>query len=782
MDPLFQDERISAYLDGELPPDERSQFEDELARNGELRQAVEELRTLHDSLQALPRHRLNDDFAQQVLRRAERAMLSDAHAGANGADGSAVEGSNVVRGIADQRIADRANSDARNSRRPWIWAAVAIAAAIALMVFNPPAKKQIEIAQSDSTVRSHIPARDNADGLPAERKALAPQADGERRLSKRGNEMSAKAKLPEEQPPALAARRSPETDTTIPKETKTPPQSTPGENFRGGALGSLRDLDGGAATKSDGRIAGGAAVPPVGVKLGEQDVRAADAPADAPAANLPADRPSLFAGSADHVASAKGAAADARQFSDSAHGPANGVVGPGRPLAARPFSYVTGEHGRPGLPAGGTIVAEIATTAAVSPETLQRLLDKRGITLNNSPAANLALLSAVRGTAADDSESASASSASTPAATAEAGGRPNLASKNSDQPNSAAQLQGPAPKPMFADRSPQTPAAEEEPLEVVYVVGTREQVMGLVDDFREQPAQYRTVAVTAVPPPMGDWREKDVKTDESRPALDDKVADGAVDKKGGQERAGADRELPQAAAPAAPIQSPPAATALNERFSEKSDLNPAPGARAGGSGGFAPPTAKQEAAKQETAKLPQVNQPGASHAAGAEPIVAEQRPAQKAGRPESPAAEPAIPEMVADSESVGEPTDRPSGLGWAARMTSLPPETEHVLRRSLAERENRSTNRNRQLDLEKQQVASEGHAELKRDKDADKAKSDGQSKQQGGRQEGLAWLDAGVAGEQMQAVFVFRLTSKQPNPIGASSPAALPASPAAKAK
>ena len=86
MDPMFQDERISAYLDGQLPPDERSQFEDELARNGELRQVVEELRGLHDSLQELPRHRLNDDFAMQVLRRAERAVLSDAHAtaGANG--------------------------------------------------------------------------------------------------------------------------------------------------------------------------------------------------------------------------------------------------------------------------------------------------------------------------------------------------------------------------------------------------------------------------------------------------------------------------------------------------------------------------------------------------------------------------------------------------------------------------------------------------------------------------------------------------------------------------
>ena len=46
MDPLFQDERISAYLDGQLPPDERSQFEDEMARNGELRQVVEELRGL----------------------------------------------------------------------------------------------------------------------------------------------------------------------------------------------------------------------------------------------------------------------------------------------------------------------------------------------------------------------------------------------------------------------------------------------------------------------------------------------------------------------------------------------------------------------------------------------------------------------------------------------------------------------------------------------------------------------------------------------------------------
>ena len=57
MDNLHNDERISAYLDGELSADEQSRFEERLAESAELRQLVEELRALRGSLDLLPRHR-----------------------------------------------------------------------------------------------------------------------------------------------------------------------------------------------------------------------------------------------------------------------------------------------------------------------------------------------------------------------------------------------------------------------------------------------------------------------------------------------------------------------------------------------------------------------------------------------------------------------------------------------------------------------------------------------------------------------------------------------------
>src|ERR1700686_4983185 len=84
MDNLHNDERISAYLDGELSADEQTRFEERLAESAELRQLVEELRALRGSLDLLPRHRLEADFADRVLRRAEREMLVSGNDGSNG--------------------------------------------------------------------------------------------------------------------------------------------------------------------------------------------------------------------------------------------------------------------------------------------------------------------------------------------------------------------------------------------------------------------------------------------------------------------------------------------------------------------------------------------------------------------------------------------------------------------------------------------------------------------------------------------------------------------------
>lgn len=72
----FSDERISAYLDGELTAAERAEVDALLASNPELRQLVDELRALRSSLQNLPRATLGGGFSDRVM---QRALAAAAH-------------------------------------------------------------------------------------------------------------------------------------------------------------------------------------------------------------------------------------------------------------------------------------------------------------------------------------------------------------------------------------------------------------------------------------------------------------------------------------------------------------------------------------------------------------------------------------------------------------------------------------------------------------------------------------------------------------------------------
>lgn len=72
----FSDELISAYLDGELTAEEREFVAAQLRDNAELRRMCDELRSLRATLQAMPVAEPPEDFAERVLRQAERRMLS----------------------------------------------------------------------------------------------------------------------------------------------------------------------------------------------------------------------------------------------------------------------------------------------------------------------------------------------------------------------------------------------------------------------------------------------------------------------------------------------------------------------------------------------------------------------------------------------------------------------------------------------------------------------------------------------------------------------------------
>ncbi len=71
-----ENELLSAYLDGELTAAEQADVERLLARSPAARQLLEELRTLSSKLESLPQYKLGEDLSQQVLRIAERRMLT----------------------------------------------------------------------------------------------------------------------------------------------------------------------------------------------------------------------------------------------------------------------------------------------------------------------------------------------------------------------------------------------------------------------------------------------------------------------------------------------------------------------------------------------------------------------------------------------------------------------------------------------------------------------------------------------------------------------------------
>jgi len=69
----LHDERISAYLDGELSPGERAEMDSLLKTSSSHQQVLAELTSLRESLQSLPHYTLGNDFADRVTVAAQKA-------------------------------------------------------------------------------------------------------------------------------------------------------------------------------------------------------------------------------------------------------------------------------------------------------------------------------------------------------------------------------------------------------------------------------------------------------------------------------------------------------------------------------------------------------------------------------------------------------------------------------------------------------------------------------------------------------------------------------------
>jgi anti-sigma factor RsiW len=142
----FDDELLSAYVDGELTAAERSQVEPRLRNDPAAASLVDELRTLSSTIKSLPRETLGRDLRAGVLAEVEQARADlDRHGPAT-----------LPMTPIDRR---------QGIRRGLVWSALAIAATVVVAVFQPAdveqegrdlaraEKRKAEVEQLDRTER-----------------------------------------------------------------------------------------------------------------------------------------------------------------------------------------------------------------------------------------------------------------------------------------------------------------------------------------------------------------------------------------------------------------------------------------------------------------------------------------------------------------------------------------------------------------------------------------------------------------------------------------------------
>jgi negative regulator of sigma E activity len=120
------DELLSAYLDNELAPDERAAVEARLATDPAAQQLLEQLRMVSTAVRAMPRESLNQDLCESVLKRVQPERAED----------QVVQSARRVP-VAVTNSVSLPRFTVGRTLRGWVWASLAIAAALLIMVFQP---------------------------------------------------------------------------------------------------------------------------------------------------------------------------------------------------------------------------------------------------------------------------------------------------------------------------------------------------------------------------------------------------------------------------------------------------------------------------------------------------------------------------------------------------------------------------------------------------------------------------------------------------------------------
>jgi len=145
----FDQELLSAYLDGELTAAEQARVERLLAENPKAKQLLDELRALSATLQSLPQEKIGENLAPYVLRQAERELLTGSRPAA----------------AAPSRLREMISH--MLSRRALAWAGAAVAIAVIFTISEHHQRRQqrdraIAIGQApDKAVQAVGPADGN---------------------------------------------------------------------------------------------------------------------------------------------------------------------------------------------------------------------------------------------------------------------------------------------------------------------------------------------------------------------------------------------------------------------------------------------------------------------------------------------------------------------------------------------------------------------------------------------------------------------------------------------
>lgn len=536
MGPLDQDERISAYLDGELPAAERARFEEELSRSGDLRQLVEELRAVRESMQALPQHRLEHDFAERVLRRAERLMLTGQPIRA-AADPQPVATARVVPAPQREPVSSHMSRRHFQSWRPWAWSALALCVATVIVGIERWQSKDRQVAVVVPTDKERVAHAGKAlptgeliadDGAALRQAATGPEgvvasrvAEDQTQAEKQANGLA----LPAAPIDADAPNKEAAAQTTIAPRTEGMLAKKPGPSLTAGSSGSAAT---GPADKAPAEQKKDAAAPAPATSLATNGAARSKA---APAPEIADGQAGGFAPKASDLADSRGEVQ--RRAVKSAT------------LDARDFEHEL-------------VVVECASAPDVPREAFPRLLARHGFAFYE--AAPTGATYSVPGVDANNADkvklrepAAADAPAAPPAAPLPTASAPGGSSRVNQAPPAQAKLSRPLAQPeatpkfaapadaiaVDAEKRKELDAtidrldaAAATPSDVVmfYVEGTPGQVLGLVSDLRAQPVEYRALALSSAATAPNQqqsierWAEKRANGRELAAETDDRAA------------------------------------------------------------------------------------------------------------------------------------------------------------------------------------------------------------------------------------------------------------------